>query len=76
MYLESKIEHPQAIMEKQRDLQIMQEKKVSDKLDKIIDDIAAIQNTDTTAIIDFLKTNLPDVVSTMMEQQEREERMM
>lgn len=73
MYLESKIEekteHLQAIMEKQRGQQIMQEKKVSDKLDKIINDIAAIPNTDTTAIIDFLKTNLPSVVSTMVEQQ-------
>lgn len=73
MYLESKIEekteHLQAIMEKQRGQQIMQEKKVSDKLDKIINDIAAIPNTDTTAIIDFLKTNLPNVVSTMVEQQ-------
>ncbi len=73
MYLESKIEekteHLQAIIEKQRGQQIMQEKKVSDKLDKIINDIAAIPNTDTTAIIDFLKTNLPSVVSTMVEQQ-------
>lgn len=73
MYLESKIEekteHLQAIMEKQRGQQIIQEKKVSDKLDKIINDIAAIPNTDTTAIIDFLKTNLPNVVSTMVEQQ-------
>lgn len=73
MYLEFKIEekteHLQAIMEKQRGQQIIQEKKVSDKLDKIINDIAAIPNTDTTTIIDFLKTNLPNVVSTMVEQQ-------
>lgn len=73
MYLEFKIEekteHLQAIMEKQRGQQIIQEKKVSDKLDKIINDIAAIPNTDTTAIIDFLKTNLPNVVSTMVGQQ-------
>lgn len=57
MYLETKIEektkHLQTIIEKQQSQQVKQEKKVSSKLDKIINDIAAIPNTDTDAIVDF-----------------------
>ena len=66
MYLETKIEektkHLQTIIEKQQSQQVEQEKKVFGKLDKIINDIAAIPNTDTDAIVDFLKANLPSVV--------------
>ena len=73
MYLETKIEektkHLQTIIEKQQSKQAEQEKKVSGKLDKIINDIAAIPNTDTVAIVDFLKANLSNVVSTLVDQQ-------
>lgn len=73
MYLETKIEektkHLQTIIEKQQSQQVEQEKKVSGKLDKIINDIAAIPNTDTDAIVDFLKANLPSVVLTIVDQQ-------
>ena len=73
MYLETKIEektkHLQTIIEKQQSQQAEQEKKVSCKLDKIINDIAAIPNTDTVAIVDFLKANLSNVVSTLVDQQ-------
>lgn len=73
MYLETKIEektkHLQTIIEKQQSQQAEQEKRVSGKLDKIINDIAAIPNTDTGAIVDFLKANLPGVVSTLVDQQ-------
>ena len=73
MYLETKIEektkHLQTIIEKQQSQQAEQEKKVSGKLDKIINDIAAIPNTDTVAIVDFLKANLSNVVSTLVDQQ-------
>lgn len=73
MYLETKIEektkHLQTIIEKQQSQQAGQEKKVSGKLDKIINDIAAIPNTDTGVIVDFLKANLPNVVSTVVDQQ-------
>ena len=73
MYLETKIEektkHLQTIIEKQQSQQAEQEKKVSAKLDKIINDIAAIPNTDTVAIVDFLKANLSNVVSTLVDQQ-------
>lgn len=70
MYLEIKIEektkHLQTIIEKQQSQQVEQEKKVFGKLDKIINDIAAIPNTDTDAIVDFLKANLPSVVFTLV----------
>lgn len=73
MYLETKIEektkHLQTIIEKQQSQQVEQEKKVSSKLDKIINDIAAIPNTDTDAIVDFLKANLPNIVSNLVDQQ-------
>ena len=73
MYLETKIEektkHLQTIIEKQQSQQAEQEKKVSGKLDKIINDIAAIPNTDTVAIVDLLKANLSNVVSTLVDQQ-------
>ena len=73
IYLETKIEektkHLQTIIEKQQSQQVKQEKKVSGKLDKIINDIAAIPNTDTDAIVDFLKANLPSVVFTLVDQQ-------
>ena len=73
MYLETKIEektkHLQTIIEKQQSQQVKQEKKVSGKLDKIINDIAAIPNTDTTVIVNFLKANLPSVVFTLVDQQ-------
>ena len=73
MYLETKIEektkHLQTIIEKQQSQQAEQEKKVSGKLDKIINDIAAIPNTDTVAIVEFLKANLSNVVSTLVDQQ-------
>ena len=73
MYLETKIEektkHLQTIIEKQQSQQAEQEKKISGKLDKIINDIAAIPNTDTVAIVDFLKANLSNVVSTLVDQQ-------
>ena len=73
MYLETKIEektkHLQTIIEKQQSQQAEQENKVSGKLDKIINDIAAIPNTDTVAIVDFLKANLSNVVSTLVDQQ-------
>ena len=73
MYLETKIEektkHLQTIIDKQQSQQAEQEKKVSGKLDKIINDIAAIPNTDTVAIVDFLKANLSNVVSTLVDQQ-------
>lgn len=73
MYLETKIEektkHLQIIIEKQQSQQVKQEKKVSGKLDKIINDIAAIPNTDTDAIVDFLKANLPNIVSNLVDQQ-------
>ena len=73
MYLETKIEektkHLQTIIEKQQSQQKKKKKKVSGKLDKIINDIAAIPNTDTVAIVDFLKANLSNVVSTLVDQQ-------
>ena len=73
MYLETKIEektkHLQTIIEKQQSQQAEQEKKVSGKLDKISSEIAAIPNTDTVAIVDFLKANLSNVVSTLVDQQ-------
>lgn len=73
MYLETKIEektkHLQTIIEKQQSQQVEQERKVSGKLDKIINDIAAIPNTDTAAIADFLKANLPNIVSNLVDQQ-------
>ena len=69
MYLETKIEekkkHLQTIIEKQ---QIEQERKVFGKLDKMINDIAAIPNIDTAAIADFLKVNLPNIVSNLVDQ--------
>lgn len=73
MYLETKIEektkHLQTIIEKQQSQQVEQERKVSGKLDKIINNIAAIPNTDTAAIVDFLKANLPNIVSNLVDQQ-------
>lgn len=59
----------QTIIEKQQSQQVKQEKKVSSKLDKFINDIAAIPNTDTDAIVDFLKANLPNIVSNLVDQQ-------
>ena len=67
--IEEKTKHLQTIIEKQQSQQAEQEKKVSGKLDKIINDIAAIPNTDTVAIVDFLKANLSNVVSTLVDQQ-------
>lgn len=59
IYLETKIEektkHLQTIIEKQQSQQVEQERKVSGKLDKIINDIAAIPTTDTTEIVYSLK---------------------
>ena len=73
IYLETKIEektkHLQIIIEQQQSQQVEQERKVSGKLDKIINDIAAIPNTDTDAIVDFLKANLPNIVSNLVDQQ-------
>lgn len=73
IYLETKIEektkHLQIIIEQQQLQQVEQERKVSGKLDKIINDIAAIPNTDTDAIVDFLKANLPNIVSNLVDQQ-------
>lgn len=73
MYLETKIEektkHLQTIIEKQQSQQVEQERTVSGKLDKIINYIAAIPNTDTDAIVDFLKANLPNIVSNLVDQQ-------
>lgn len=73
MYLKTKIEektkHLQIIIEKQQSQQVKLEKKVSGKLDKIINDIAAIPNTDTAAIVEFLKANLPNIVSNLVDQQ-------
>lgn len=77
IYLEGKIEektqHLQTIIEEQRAQQIAEEQKVSGKLDKIIDDITSIPNADTLAIVDFLKTNLPNVVSTLVDEQVRQQ---
>ena len=36
-------------------------------------DIASIPSADTTVIVDFLKTNLPNVVSTLVEEQVRQQ---
>lgn len=73
MYLEMKIEektkHLQNVIEEQRTQQTTQKTNVSNKLDKIINEISAIPNTDTPTIVDFLKSNLPNVVSTLVEQQ-------
>lgn len=73
MYLEMKIEektkHLQNVIEEQQTHDIAQKSNVSNKLDKIINDIATIPNTDTSTIVDFLKSNLPNVVSTLVEQQ-------
>lgn len=75
IYLEIKIEEKtnylQNVIEKQRAQQVIEEQKVSGKLDKIINDIASIPNTDITAIVDFLKANLPNAVSTLVNQQVR-----
>lgn len=77
IYMEGKIEektqHLQTIIEEQRAQQIAEEQKVSGKLDKIIDDITSIPNADTLAIVDFLKTNLPNVVSTLVDEQVRQQ---
>lgn len=73
MYLEMKIEektkHLQAVIEEQQEQQTTQKTNMSNKLDKIINDITTIPNTDTSTIVDFLKSNLPNVVSTLVEQQ-------
>jgi len=73
MYLEMKIEektkHLQTVIEEQQEQQTTQKTNMSNKLDKIINDIATIPNTDTSTIVDFLKSNLPSVVSTLVEQQ-------
>lgn len=73
MYLEMKIEektkHLQNVIEEQQAQQTTQKTNVSNKLDKIINDISTIPNTDTSTIVDFLKSNLPNVVSTLVEQQ-------
>lgn len=73
MYLETKIEektkHLQTVIEEQQTQQIKQEKFVSCKLDNIINNIAAIPNTDNATIVGFLKSNLPNVVSALVEQQ-------
>lgn len=71
--IEEKTQHLQTIIEEQRAQQIAEEQKVSGKLDKIIDDITSIPNADTLAIVDFLKTNLPNVVSTLVDEQVRQQ---
>lgn len=77
IYLETKIEektkHLQTVIEEQQAQQTLQNKNVSDQLNKIINDIAAIPNTDTSSIVDFLKSNLPNVVSTLVDQQVRQQ---
>ena len=57
------------IIQEQRKQLDAHDTKVNLKLDKIISGISAIPNTDTQAIVDFLKLNLPDVVSNLVEQQ-------
>ena len=77
IYLEGKIEektnHLQSIIEEQLAQQIVEEQKMSGKLDKIIHDIASFPNADTKVIIDFLKANLPIVVSTLVDEQVRQQ---
>lgn len=46
---------------------------ISDRLDKIINDIAAVPNTDNSSIVDFLKSNLPNIVSTLVDHQVRQQ---
>lgn len=73
MYLDIQIQDKtkdlQAIIEKQRGQLQSQDEKISGKLDKIINDISTIPKTDTEAIMELLKSNLPSVVSTLVEQQ-------
>lgn len=67
--IQDKTKDLQAIIEKQRWQLQSQDEKMSGKLDKIINDISTIPKTDPEAIMELLKSNLPSVVSTLVEQQ-------
>lgn len=73
MYLDIQIQEKtkdlQDIIEKQRGQLQSHDEKMSDKLDKIINDIATTPKTDTETIIESLKSNLPSIVSTLVAQQ-------
>ena len=66
MYLDSKIEEEtkrlQSTLENHRELQVTHEEKVTGKLDKLINDIAAFPRTSTVDFVDYLNKNLHGTV--------------
>ena len=72
MYLDSKIEeeikHLQSTLENHRELQVTHEEKVTGKLDKIINDIAAFPRTSTVDFVDYLNKNLHGTVLSLANQ--------
>lgn len=73
IYFEGKIEertaYLQTIIENQQAQQKNQDEKVTGKLDKIIEGIEAIPSTDSEPIVDYLKANLHNVVTELVNQQ-------
>ena len=67
--IEKKTKHLQAIIENQQRQIKKQESSAPNKLDKIIADIATIPHTDTTSIIESLRSSLPDVLSNLINEQ-------
>ena len=72
MYLDSKIEEEtkrlQSTLENHRELQVTHEEKVTGKLDKLINDIAAFPRTSTVDFVDYLNKNLHGTVLSLANQ--------
>lgn len=73
MYLEiqiaDKTKDLQSIIESQQKQLQTHDKKMSDKIDRIINDIATIPTVDTEAITESLRNNLPTIVKDLVDQQ-------
>ncbi|MEY8686678.1 hypothetical protein AB9N12_11290 [Bacteroides sp. AN502(2024)] len=67
--IEKKTKHLQAVIEKQQSQIKEQESCIQNELDKTLKDVAATQQTDAESIIESLRKSLPDVVSSLVEEQ-------
>lgn len=73
IYFEGKIEEKtaylQSVIENQQAQQKAHDDNVSGKLDKLVEDIEAIPCTDSESIVNYLKANLHNVVTELVNQQ-------
>ena len=67
--IEKKTKHLQAIIENQQRQIKKQKSSTTNRLDRILADIAAIPHTDTTSIIESLRASLPDMLSNLINEQ-------